>query len=878
MLRVRLLVLCFLLLAPFAFAQREFGSIQGTVTESDAAAIPGAMVTVSGPSLIGGSATQISDQDGSYRFPMLAPGLYEVKAELQGFQSIIRKDIRVFVGSTVTVDFTLQMQTLSETVTVSGASPLIDSTTTSVSQTVPLETITTIPKPPSILDILTLTPGVNSSPCSSNCGNALFNPDIVAYGAAGTSANRYWFDGVDISSPRSGGLLFDINYNFISEVQVTGIGAPAEYGNFTGVVGNFVTRSGSNQFHGLFETFFQNQALVSTNAPDPGPESPFTNWQSTVQMGGPLILDRFWFFAGGAYNSHSVQPFGYDGTSTEKQGEWIGKLSYKANQNNKLQGFVYWNHGTQDADGAAANIPPEATLNGSDYASGWNATWVSLLGKTNVLEVRFGGIWASYINVPKNGDIPGHLDARTGVISVNALGNSSGKRFRPQLNAAFSHHAENFIKGNHDFKFGFEFERSRVDAHYHFNGGLYYYDYFGSPYYRFLWEGYDEHDSTHRLSSYAQDDWSATKELTLSFGVRWDNNRGLIGDQTVFKTDPVSPRIGFVYDVRANGKTVLKAHYGRYAEGMFDAFYHLLYPRAPFITEIWNAETEEWDVFPIVRLLTQIDPGLKHPYVDQFTIGIDQELPGGIALGAHYIGRKWKNLIEDIDPSTRYEPITVINPITQEPITVYNRLDFGDINTLLTNPPGLFRRYDGLEIFLNRHFSNKLNLSGSIVVSKVKGNIPNTSITIFPFSPLLNDPNTTVNFEGRLVNDPTLAWKVVGSYNFPWGINTGFFFRHESGDTWAPTISIRGLDQGPVRVFGLPRGINRLPSRNILDLRMEKEFGLFNGQLRFTADIFNLLNAATVTSVQERFEAPDFGQPIGFTDPRAIRLGLRYTF
>src|SRR5262249_4938469 len=250
---------------------------------------------------------------------------------------------------------------------------------------------------------------------------------------------------------------------------------------------------------------------------------------------------------------------------------------------------------------------------------------------------------------------------------------------------------------------------------------MFYDDYFGAPYYRYLWEGYGEDDSNHRISSYAQDDWSLTKELTVSLGVRWDHNRGLVGAQTVFKTDPVSPRIGLVYDVRGDGKTVLKAHYGRYAEGMFEAFYHLVRPQSDFREEIWNPDDQQWEELFTVRRVIEVAPDIQHPYIDQFTIGVDQELPGGIALGAHYIGRKWHQLLETIDPFTRYEPVTVINPITHEPITVYNKLDFGDTKELLTNPPGLFRRYDGLEVFLNRHFSNKLDLSGSLVFSRVKG-------------------------------------------------------------------------------------------------------------------------------------------------------------
>ncbi len=197
---------------------------------------------------------------------------------------------------------------------------------------------------------------------------------------------------------------------------------------------------------------------------------------------------------------------------------------------------------------------------------------------------------------------------------------------------------------------------------------------------------------------------------------------------------------------------------------------------------------------------------------------------------------------------------------------------------MLTNPEGLFRKYDGFEIIANGRFFDHLSFSGSFVYSKVNGNVSNAFDDALVFSGSLNDPNQFINFDGRLLNDPTVAWKIAGVYAFPWGFNAGWFFRHQSGDTWTPRVLVRGLNQGPFRIFGLPRGSNRLPSQDILDLRLEKQFSIYDGQLRLTADIFNVFNSAYVTAVNDRFGADSFGQPTGLTPPRAIRLGLRYTF
>jgi hypothetical protein len=228
-----------------------------------------------------------------------------------------------------------------------------------------------------------------------------------------------------------------------------------------------------------------------------------------------------------------------------------------------------------------------------------------------------------------------------------------------------------------------------------------------------------------------------------------------------------------------------------------------------------------------------------------------------------------------------------VNPLTGETITVFNRVDpFEDVILLVTNPEGLFRTYDGLEVIANGRFFDNLSLSGSFVYSRVKGNISNTFNGSLVFQPDPNNfnqffnfnPNQLINFEGTLTNDPSVAWKISGVYELPWGFNTAWFFRHQSGDTWTPLVRVTGYIPKRFRIFGLPRGSNRLPSQNILDLRIEKLFALYGGQLRFTADIFNLFNSAYATAVDDRVESDSLGEPITLTAPRTIRLGIRYTF
>src|SRR5262249_1061216 len=168
--------------------------------------------------------------------------------------------------------------------------PLIDTTTTAVTNTIPAEIVSNLPRQQNIQSLLALTPGVKD--------------DLSAFGSD-PSENSYRIDGVDMTNSLNvqlGGLwdnhdkhpgILSLQYdqNWIDQVQVTGIGAPAEYGGFTGVVGNFVTKSGGNQFHGLYETFFQNQHMVSTNIPNPPRQVPFHTYDISTQLGGPILRD-----------------------------------------------------------------------------------------------------------------------------------------------------------------------------------------------------------------------------------------------------------------------------------------------------------------------------------------------------------------------------------------------------------------------------------------------------------------------------------------------------------------------------------------------------------------------------------------------------------
>lgn len=897
--RIIFVVVVFLLLSSFAYAQKDFGAIEGTIADMDGRPIPGVMVTASSPSLIGGSRTAYTNSSGFYRFPAIASGIYEVKAELAGFQTMIRKQISLSILSTLTVDFTLQLSHVAEVVEVRGdRPPLIDTTTTAVTSTVPQEIVSNLPRRQDIQSLLALTPGVKD--------------DLSAYGSD-PQENSYWIDGVNMTSPSvvsigginenhsksAGTLTLQYDQNWIDQLQVTGIGAPAEYGGFTGVVGNFVTKSGGNQFHGLYETLFQNQHMVSTNIPDSegrllNPDGlqkvPFHSYDISTQLGGPILRDKLWFFVGYQYPHHETPAFprGWwvslsptdQSLVTETAPKMLNKLTYKWNEDNTLQGFVEFNRASHQW-----TYFPHQEVNTlqRDSQYSWNATWISLLNSNTTLESSFAGFHDDYKYIEDNPDLPGHATNwnpffKLGYLSVNNCCHGEGNIHRLQSNVTLSHHAENFLHGNHDFRFGVQIERADTFNEYMYNGGMFYYDSDEGPDGRNVWPGYRYKVTSNVINAFAQDEWKITDRFTASAGFRWDHNRQ--GDESGIwqSNDQVAPRIGFIWNLDQNNQTVIKAHYGHYFEG-------LLYAGGVGDGYPWDVRHDvyyqgKWYLGrPYSYRNVNIPHGLKQPLVRQFDIGIDRVLPGAVPIGAHYIHRQWAHMIQSINQSG-FTPISFINPISGQTITYYdaNFNPGGEIEEVLANENGSFRHYDAIEVYGNKQFSNRFSLMGSLVYYAYHASnnkvIGSSQAGMLNFQPPFDPPP-----------DNHLSIKLAGTYAAPFGFNATWFYRRESGKGWVAFISPLGPSGG----FGntMPgesccRGY--LDPTNLVDMRFEKEFPIYRDQeLRFTIDVFNLFNAGTATAIDQfwgyaGYRNPNLGKPVAFVDPRQYRLGVRYTF
>ena len=886
----------------------QTASLTGIVTDATGAVLPGATVTVAGESLIGGSRTATTDADGRYRFQALPPGTYTMTVELGESFKKFEQTVNLGLGQTITLDARLEVGGRTETVTVRAESPQVDVTSSAAQKNLTTEVMENIPftsrfGPGAML----LAPGINPN-------------NYSAYGSGGSSSNAYMIDGVDVSDPEGGTIWVVANHNWIQEVQVIGLGASAEFGGFTGVASNSLFRSGGNRFSGLFETLYENDAMTGENVTSeileqnedltPGKTNYVTD--STFQIGGPIRRDKAWFFTSFQYYSPNVAPAGYPPTPPpgyavtgigpdarkENSPRFLFKPTLKLDDNSQLTGFFETDMYKVDGRAISARVATEAGLHQESPEMAWNGNFTRVLGNTSVFDVKYSGFWGYYYLSPYNGDdTPGWYDVDEDFYAVNSYYFYNADRFRHQANATLTKFASGFA-GEHNFKFGAEFERSYIKSEYGYPGGMYVLASFGEPYYAFLYDGYLKDSINTRWSAFAQDSWTIGSRFTFNPGVRFDRITGYtkaLGDQ-VFATNTVSPRLGFAWDLTGDSKTVVRGHYGWYFDGAKSSYYD---PVDPGQTPFYGAYIDSnLNVISDVYLLDPgtahtLDPDLKHPRMKQSILGIEREVFPGIAFSVTGIWRDNDRFIDDVlqvplsdytsfvlqDPGPDGEPGT--GDETGNTVTVYDQLtDPLNNRYLITNPDDAFRRYRAVEFSANKRMSNRWQMQASWTISKITGNYNNTSS--FGNSAEYDSPNEDVDLqpfrEGRLTNDNTHIGKVLATYRAPFDVLMSGAFFYTTGQTFTRTVRTDRLTQGRLDMFIEPRGSQRFDAQPRLDIKLEKQFRMAdNRRLGLTFEGFNLTNNAAITARTARSGSSYF-TPTGLVQARRFRLGAVFRF
>src|SRR4051812_13548884 len=292
-----------LALAPAAFAQQTTGNISGRVVDQQSSGVPGATVTASNAQT-GFVRTAVSDSEGLYRLSALPVGTYDLKIELSGFSTLDRKGIIVNVGQTLDVGFTLQVAQLAESVNVTGESPLVEVSSSSVGGVVDVQNIESLPLNGRQFANLALTiPGVGLGFHSDPTKSTQFSPQIA--GGNGRNVN-YQIDGGDNNDDTVGGLLQLFPLEAIQEFNFQTARYKAEYGRSIGGVMNVVTKSGANEYHGSAFELFRDKSLNAEAhserttldlAGNPVGKQDYRRNQYGGSFGGPIVRNTAHYFA-----------------------------------------------------------------------------------------------------------------------------------------------------------------------------------------------------------------------------------------------------------------------------------------------------------------------------------------------------------------------------------------------------------------------------------------------------------------------------------------------------------------------------------------------------------------------------------------------------
>ena len=311
------LVILFALLMPsLAAAQGALarGTLTGTVRDASGGVLPGVTVEAASPALIEKVRTAVTDSAGVYRIVNLDPGVYTLTFTLEGFSQVKRENIELSGSATLTIPIEMRVGNLTETIIVTGESPVVDVQSTRREAVIDGDVISVLPGTRSTGSLITMIPGVETFGAALNP-----SPGLVFFFARGgpNSEGRFNVNGMPVANAFAGGGGSSLIYDTVNvdEIAFTVAGGMGET-DVGGPVLNIVPRSGGNTFQGQAFTNFSNDALRGNNltpeltAPTPGPnlrETPgiIKAYDANISYGGPIVRDRLWFF--GSYRKLNTE-------------------------------------------------------------------------------------------------------------------------------------------------------------------------------------------------------------------------------------------------------------------------------------------------------------------------------------------------------------------------------------------------------------------------------------------------------------------------------------------------------------------------------------------------------------------------------------------
>jgi hypothetical protein len=424
-----LLMLCVFLIASVAHSA-EKGTLKIKIVDIEQGApLAGVPVILSSPAMMG-TKTSMSNVDGEVLFINLTPGIYEAKAELDGFKTVVATDIRVSLGDERTVTLTMETTEIKETITVTGQVSAVNTTKSAVAEHVSQQAVESLPVARDFIGYLQLAAGVNMVPNSGGkdtpedpAGKGGLNyldrgsqgiGETAYQGKRGSRDNLYFIDGVNITGMATQTALLAFNNEVIQEQELLTSGVPAEYGGGKGVVGNIVTKSGGNKLSGSVNFYYQSKGLYlpygggDYEAARDSLERDHTmlegyednKYDTAFTLGGPILKDKIWFFTSGQYrNDAQTFQLSESASSTreevdfkDKRGGIFGKVSLKLTRNDSFTFTYFMDDRTREGERDKNIVKNQHRV--QDWNMGiYSAYYQKVLSDNMIMDLRYGHYW-----------------------------------------------------------------------------------------------------------------------------------------------------------------------------------------------------------------------------------------------------------------------------------------------------------------------------------------------------------------------------------------------------------------------------------------------------------------------------------------------------
>ena len=691
------------------------GAIDGRVTDNTNAVLPGVTVTISGAALMGARVATTNEQ-GAYRIVAVPPGDYTIVFELSGFAPLKRTQIRVDLGFTVTLNVQMALSGVSENVTVTGASPVVDTASSKITTTFDAPMLASLPSGSrDYWSVLSETPALKLTRIDVGGSSAGSQSNYYAYGTTGQ--NRPMIEGINSTqgTERFGNY---VDMGSFDEIAVNAAAHTAEMA-VPGIQMVFISKSGGNAYHGSLVAHYENEPWQSFNIDGPqiargtsggGGLAPrdvnrLHKFRDTsADLGGYVVKDRLWWYAGvrdleteARLTNFQVKPFATRLTS------YTAKVTYTLTRNNKLVGYVSRNakHQPNRLDAFALGLTgiyasEDASFDQHLSPRLYKGEWDTVIGDAIFVEVRagqYGFDWpdANYTSAPRYEDLGNNL-----VSGASRIRELDIRRNQALGSVSYFKHGR---LGDHNLKLGWEILRdttAQSDPAGSYGDVVHILRQDVPLEVYLLGNPTQSVNGLWTYGAYASDSWRATRRLSLNLGLRFDRYRSFLPEQVhaagrfnaVAATFPavddlnvwntLAPRIGATFDLSGDGKTMLKGNYGRYWWNPGAELSTTVNPNPPIWQRrhVWTDLNGDrlWQPGEEGRLISAlgggatstIAPDLEDTRTEEIATWLERELAANLGIRGGFVWRTERQLSQLLNANQPFSafsvPATVPDP------------------------------------------------------------------------------------------------------------------------------------------------------------------------------------------------------------------------